>query len=177
MAAQHVGGKIDRKSVTIVQGEGDLAGELVAAGVGYRFIEHAHAALQQIEKALLLGGNRRDNQRARRGQFGIMPLHAIDHRLDQGYQKRRIRPERIRMPHGAPQNPAQNVPAALVVWGDPIGNEECACPRMIRQHLETGFVCWGELCADELLGELHEAAEQIGVVVVGSPLHHRGDAL
>ena len=80
------------------------------------------------------------------------------------------------MPHGTAQYAAQHIAATLIGGLDIIGNQKTHGAQMISDHAKARGI-FLRRNAGGRLNLRDESSEQIGLIIIMRPLHHRGDAL
>ena len=129
---QRVLGQVVGKAVSVVELEGDLAGERVAAlqPLG-RVVEQAKPALERLAEAGLLQLQRLLDQALAALELVIGAAHLPDQRRHQAIEQRLLGAEDMRMPHGAPHDAAKHVAPALVRRQHAVGDEEGRGAQMV----------------------------------------------
>ncbi len=178
LGAQGILGQVERKAISVVELERDLAGQ---RGRGRQLagllLEQAQAALERAAEAGLLELEDLGDQRLGAHQLGERLAHLVEQHRHHLPQDRLARTQELGVAHAAAHDPAQDVAAALVGRHDAVGDQEGAAAQMVGDHLVRGAAVAHGMGA----GQGHRGADQrlehVDVVIVGLALQHRGDAL
>ena len=141
LAAQGVLGQVEREAKSVVEAEGDLAGER-RAGRELRglVLEQAQAALEGAAEAGLLELEHLGDQRLGAHQLGKGLAHLVDQHRHDAPEQRLLGAEQLGVAHAAAHDPAQHVAAPLVGRHDAVGDQEGAAAQMVGDHLVRGAV-------------------------------------
>ena len=169
--------ELDGETVGVVQAEGGLAPDHLAAGkLGF---EQGHARAQACPEALFFARRHPGDKIGVGGQVGIGLAHDLHDGLDQARAHRLGRAQQARPEHGPANYPAQHVPAVLVGGEHPVRDQERKAPGMVGQHPQ-GHVDLGVVAvapAGQLLGPGHERAQHVGLPQRRDVLQDRQQAL
>ena len=172
--ARDVGGEIDRKTVGVVQPERIGAGNRLHR-LRRHLVEHAHAVLQRLAEALLLGAQRILDERQPRGELRIGRAHLQHQRRDHLPEEVAAHAQHPAVAQRAPDDPAQHVAAAFVGRQHAIDDQERAGADVVGDHAQ-GLV--GEVGGGGELARLaDQVREQVDLVVGVHMLQHRGESL
>ncbi len=178
LAAQDVGGQIDREAVGVVELEGDLTRQpLTLAELAGGVLQVLQAAPERVLEAGLLELQGAGDQRLGADQFGIGLTHGPDQRRHQAVHQRVGAAHDVGVAHGAPHDPAQHVAAALVRRQHAVGDQERTGAQVVGHHPVRDLERPVGIGAGGVRRGLDQAAHGVGVVVVVLALQHRGDPL
>ena len=176
--AQRLLRQVERKAVSVVKLESDVAGQVLPFAQVARFlVENCQAARERHAETGFLELQRFLDQSLGAGEFGISGAHFAHQRRDEAPHQGVARAQHLRMPHRAAHDPAQDIAAAFIGGQHAIGDQEgggaqmigddaVACPhRAVR--IDAGGVGDG---ADQ-------GAEQVDLEIGVHALHQRRDAL
>ena len=176
-----VRGEVRREPVRVVELEGDLAGEDLAAPghAGELLLDHPQARVQRLEESPLLLERHRVDERRALGEARVRLLELLDHDPRDPVEEGAVEPELLPVAQRPAHDPAQHVPAPLVGGDDPVGDEEGGGPRVVgddpHRRVEGRGLPDGHAA---LPGDpVEDRPEQVRVVVAGHPLHHAGKPL
>src|SRR5262249_6455163 len=163
-------GQVPGEAMRIVQEKHHLSGENLVAGVLQLldfFVDEPKPSIERLAKGFLLVAGNFENEAAVLLQLRVRVAHDLDHPIDRLPEKRLTEPQLCSMPDGAPDNSPQHVPATLVRGLNAVGNQECRCPRMVRDDAHRCAVVFRAAVglAGELLDLLQNGLEQVRVVV------------
>ena len=133
--ARNVRGEVHRKAEGVVELEDGLAVEHPVLAV-QRALEHFHAVLERLGKALLLRLQHLRHALFRLGQLRIGLAHRAREVLDDAVEERLLLAELVAVADRAADDPAQHVAAALVAGNDPVHDQERAGADVIGDDLE-----------------------------------------
>ena len=178
LGAQGILGQVEREAVSVVELEGDLAGQRgrrrQPAGL---LLEQAQAALERAAEAGLLELEDLGDQRLGAHQLGERLAHLVEQHRHHLPQDGLAGPQQLGVAHAAAHDPAQDVAAALVGRHDAVGDQEGGAAQMVGDHLVRRAAVAHGMGA----GQRHRGADQrlehVDVVIVGLALQHGGDAL
>ena len=139
LAAQRIFGEVVGEAVGVVELECDLAVELIAlAQRAGRLVEQTQALLQRFAEARLFAFERFFDQRLAAPEFGIGLAHFADQCRDEAVHEWRFSAQKMRMAHGAPHDPPQDVAAPFVRGEDAVRDEEAGRAQVIGNHAVAG---------------------------------------
>ena len=175
--AGHEGSQVDGEAVGIVQLEGEITGNL--AGGGHFLIEKLQTAVQRLIEAGFLAQQHLLDGVLAAYQLGEHATHLAGQRIHQLREEGLLKPQGAAIAHGAAQNAAQHVVAAIVAGQNTIGNREAQRADMVSNHAEGDAfaqrilllrrgilrVDIHILVAGNLLDTAENGAEHVGAVV------------
>ncbi len=132
-------GQFEREAVCVVEAERDLARHFRRATLlqrRYLAVEQLQARRQRLAELALLDTEDFNDTVATLGQFGVVPLEEVNHRVGGLRQERPLQAEQPPMPHGAAQHPPEDVAASLVARQDAIRREEDERAPVIGDHTQ-----------------------------------------
>ena len=134
---RELGGELDREAVGVVQPEGIVGGDRCAA-LGSRPLDHVveqrRARLQRRREALLLGLEQPPDIVAVLAERGMELAQLLDHEILQAAEERARETDARAVLHGTPDDPAQDVAAALVRRHDAVGREHGHRAAVVGEH-------------------------------------------
>ena len=126
--------QLDREAVGRLEHERIPAAD-VAAARG-RLLEDLHPPLERLGEALLLGRQHLMDLLAVLGELGVRVAHLLDHGVGEAGEERRLHPDPQAVLGGAPDDPAEDVAAALVRWRDTLARDERHPAAMVGEHAQ-----------------------------------------
>ena len=187
--------EVDRKAVGVVQAEGEIAGHgrgtgrevLGAASDDPRLggqlaqgrLELAGTGVEGPGELRFLAGDGGEDLVPALDEVRVGLAHDLDHRRGGLGHERLATAEEPPVTNGAPQDPAQDVAAALVRRQDVVADEERHGPRVVGDDLVAEPLVLEALriVSDELAHPGVDRREQVRVVVRGDLLQHARQAL
>ena len=177
-ALERVLGEVERKAESVVETEGDVAGQRRAGTEALgRLVEQGEPARQRPAEARLLQVQRFRDHRFGAREFRIGPAHLGDQHRHQPEHDRVAGAKQMSMAHGATHDAAQHIAAALVGGQHAVGDQEARRAQMVGDDPVTGAVLPLRLDADEIDRGLNQRPEQVDVVIVVDALQDGRDAL
>src|SRR5579875_1760147 len=189
--AQDVLSHVKRKTVGIVEFEGDLAGKnpvSCTANPALFGLDQLQASIQRLTETLLLGGEDFADFAFVLLEFGISSTHRSDNTQLDLRQKRPFDAEITAMARRSADDSPQHVPAIRVAGNQPFGNQKTHRAGMIGDRAE-GDVSVVSLSVTGAFTESRRRAfdfanyrlKNINIVIAQQPasleaLQHRGDA-
>ena len=172
--------EVERESEGVVQAEGVVAGDDAAsARVVQHFAKQARSLLERAGELLGLGTDDILNRRALGCDLGIGVAVAVGHHLHQAHEARGLKAQIGTLAHGATDDAAQDVIAALVARTHAVGGEEGHGTAVVGQHahgaVDTRVGVVG--AARHLLGPPDERPEAVGLEHRRLVLQDRREAL
>ena len=168
LAFECVLGKVERKTVSVVELEGDIAWEFFTAGDFFGlFLKHFKAAIESEFKALFLGFEGFDDQAFGAAKLRIGLAHFLQQRGEEFAHQRILCAQQVRMAHTAAHNPAQNITASFVRGHDAIGHQEGRAADVIGDDaVRCAHIAIG-INARQVGGVFNKAAHNVdGIVIV-----------
>ena len=132
--AGHEGGQVNRETVGIVQLEGEIAGNLAAGS--HFLIEELQTAVQGFIEAGFLAQQHFLDGSLAAYQFGEDAAHLAGQRVHQLREEGLFEPQGAAIAHGAAQNAAQHIVAAVVAGQNTVGNGEAQRADVVGNHAE-----------------------------------------
>ena len=178
LAAQDVLRQVQREAESVVQLEGDIAGQRAAGAQTAGFLlQQLQPAIQHLLEAVFLQLQRLDDQRLGAQQLRIGLAHLAHQCGHQTPQQRVAAAQHVGVAHGAAHNPAQHIAATLICRQHTVGNQEGTGAQMVGDHPVRGLERPVGIDAGRLGRGLDQGAHQVDVVIVVLALQHGGDAL
>ena len=174
-------GELDRESVGVVQGEGNLRGQLAVSGqLGGLFIEQLGARYQSAVESGLLRNRDTPDPVEVGDQFGIRRTHRVAHRGHEIADDRGVDPQQFgRADHPAEQA-AQHVAAAVVARADPVADQDRRGAAVVGDyavsHIVSVVAGVVRASGDRGHGPYHRP-QQVGLVDVVNALQDERDPL
>ena len=162
-----------------MQGESLLARKRIALELVERLREKDLALAQRGAEALFLGKDHAADELTVFHNLRVDRAHELHDLIDVVVQERPFDADHVRLLDGATKQAAQHVAATLVGGQDAVGDHERDRTAVVGDDAQR-FVHRRVLLvglARQALAHADEAAEHVGVVVVGNALHDGGDAL
>ena len=130
-----VGGKIDRKSVGIVEAERVGAGNRLLHARG-DFVEHLHAVFERLAETFFLGLERPGDDIFLRRKLGIGLAHFGNERIDELVEERLLLAQHVAVAQRAADDAALHVAAAFVRRQHAIDDEKTRRADVIGDHAQ-----------------------------------------
>ena len=172
-------GHFHGEAVSIVQGEGLLAGEHVALKLAEGLLQVGLALAQGGAEAVLLGHDEAALKLAVLHDLGVHISHESHDLVHVLVEEMPLDADELGLHDGAAQQAAQHVAAPLVTRQDAVGDHEGDRAGVIGDDAQ-GQVALGILAvghAGQTLAHGHQAAQHVGLVVGLHALHDGGHAL
>ena len=174
--AQRVLRQVQRKAVGVIQPEGRLARQVRPFGQPPDFVrQQPQPPVERLAEAGFLAAQRFLDHRLRAGQFGIGRAHLADQRRNQTVHQRILRPQHVRMAHGAAHDAAQHIAAALVRRHHPVRDQKAGGPQVVGDDAVMDLAGAVGVAAGCMGARLDQRAHQVGVIVVVLALQQRAD--
>ncbi len=170
------------KAVRVVQFEGDAPGEHAGAALPLERVQlrlqAGDAAREHLAEALFLGGGQRLDRGLLLAQFRVGRRHDGLQGGQELGQERAIHPELDAVAHGAAQNFAHHVAAALPAGSRAVRDAEEDRARVVGDapHAHVGGGVGAIAAPAEALDAREQGREDVGAEVVGHVLGDGGDA-
>ena len=175
-------GQVDGETKGVVQLKGNIARKDSALGKRCQGLVQIDAAVvERRREALLLGGDDALDERDVLEQLRIGLAHLSVDLVDELGQEGALDTQQATVEHGAAEQAAKDVLAALVTGEDAVRDHEVDGTGVIGDDTQraagTGVIVGVIGLAADLLAQLDEVLHQIAVVVGGLVLHDSGHAL
>ena len=175
-------GEVDREPERIVQHECGGARKLLASSECRELlIEISATVVEGGGETLLLGLDDALDQADVLEQARVGVAHDVVHRVDEAAQERVLDAEQAAVEHGAAQQAAQHVSAALVAGEHAVGDEEVHGAGVVGDDAQgaggPGIVVVHVGLAGDVLAQLDEALHDVAVEEGALVLHDGGHAL
>jgi hypothetical protein len=174
--------EVIREAVGVVQLEGvlgvDPRGALLI-GLGDQLREQFRSPIEGAPEALLLVPDPAQDGLALGLQVWIDPRQQRDRLVGKAVQVGRLQPEDPPLLDRPAHDPPQDVAAFLVRGDDAVGDQVDHPPRVVGEdpHRARRLAALLVRAPRELFGELHQGAEEVGLVHRGDVLEDRGHPL
>ena len=180
--ARDLDGQVDGETKGVVQLKGNIARKHSTLGKRCQGLIQVDAAVvERRGEALLLGGDNTLNERDVLEQLGIGLAHLSVNLVDELGQEGALDAQQAAVEHGAAEQAAQDVLAALVTGQDAVRDHKVDGTGVVGDDAQgaagAGVIVGVIGLAADLLAELDEVLHQIAVVVSGLVLHDGGHAL
>src|SRR3990170_4711247 len=154
-------GELEREAVGRRERERLLPGDRLFAG---QLLEQPLPPLERLEEALLLQANDALDLRGVLVELGVRVAHLVDHDRRQATDV--VEPDPMRLLHGPPYDPPQDVAAALVRRSHAVRDEERHSPPVVSKDAVRFRRRGGVAVRDAGLGRdpLHDVLEAVGLV-------------
>ena len=174
--------QVNGETKGVVQLKGNVARKDGAVGErGQGLVQVNTAVVERRGEALLLGGDNTLNERDVLEQLGIGLAHLSVNLVDELGQEGALDAQQAAVEHGAAEQAAQDVLAALVTGQDAVRDHKVDGTGVVGDDAQgaagAGVIVGVIGLAADLLTELDEVLHQIAVVVGGLVLHDGGHAL
>ena len=173
-------GELVGEAVGVVQGEGDGTGEGVSLLQALEGVfQEALAVGQGLAEALLLRQQGLGDERLVLDDLRVLLAHGADDLLEELAQEGLVDALDVAVAHGAAQQAAQHIAAALVGGQDAVADHEHDGAGVVCHDAqgEVDLVLLAVLLAGEALAHADEAAQDVCVEVGGHALQDGGGAL
>ena len=173
--------QVEREAVRVVQLEGDCGRQLRArvARSAQSFVENPRSLLERAPEAALLFPGHPFDLAPLRGEIGVRVAHELGRAATHGGQERLLQTDGNALLNGTADDAPQDVVAPLVARQNAVHDEEGHAAGVFgdRAQCARGGVAAAVDDAAQLLTELDERHEQIGLVDRDDALRDGGDAL
>ncbi len=188
-------GQVDGEAVGVVQPEGGVAvehgrvhGHVFGSPAHHpvrggerdeRFLELDGAGIERAREGGLLADDGAHDDVAALAQDGVGIAHELDDDPGGLLEERLVTSQEAAVSHGPADDAAQHVASPLVGGQDAVGDEEGDGPRVVGDDLVAEALALEGVgvMPQQLPQSLMDGHEQVGVVVAGDILQHRGEAL
>ena len=172
--AAHILRQVQREAVGVVQLEGHVAWQLLAAG-DQRVVQDFHAVGQGLEEPLFLGLQHLFHAFGLGLQARVGGAHQLDQRRHQPVEEGLLLAQLVAVADGAADDAALHVAASFVAGDHAVAHQEGGGADVVGDHLERGVGQIG--AAGGLAGGGDQLLEQVDLVVAVHVLQDGGQAL
>ncbi len=178
----NVAGQIQGEAILRPEIKGRLArnnGLAPSREIGHETVQVRQPGVQRAEETLFLFGNRRQDELAAGAQFGEKGAHGVYNNLGHLRQERFLEADFAPEAGRPAQDHAQGIAMAFVAWQHAVTDEERHRPAVVSDDPvgHQVFLALFVGVVQQFLGALHEASEQIRIIVGPSVLQHRNNPL
>ena len=133
--AEGIGREVDGEAVSVIEFEGNIAGQFLSFGQRRCFVfEHFQAAVEHLFKTRFFVFQRFDDQPFRAFQFRIGIAHHRLQRREKFVHQRFCRAQQMCVAHTAAHDAAENVTTSFIRWHNTIGKKEGRTTQMVCDY-------------------------------------------
>ncbi len=178
LLAQRVLGQVQREAVSVVEPERCLARQRRAIGQLRQFIfQQSQAPVQRPAETVLLMLQRLGDHRLAAHKLGEGLAHLLNQRRHQPVHQRSVDTQEMRMPHGAPHDPAQHIAPPFVRGQHPVGDEKRGRAQVVGDHPVMHLSRSVGRPIGLMRARLDQCPHQVGVIDIMLALKDRADPL